>query len=64
MNNPYNFKSIPTSVAPMARRCSLTILKTTVWDFVGTGNVLFILNLGRDEKAQENGYRQRSRQIT
>lgn len=64
MNNPYNFKSIQTSVVPMAHRCSLNHLATTAWDFVGTGSVLFILNLGRDEKAPENGYRQRSKQIT
>jgi hypothetical protein len=64
MNNPYNFNSIPTFVAPMARRCSVIRPAASVWGSVGVGNGLFVLNLDHTAKVQKTRYRQRSRQIT
>jgi hypothetical protein len=64
MNNPYNFNSIPTSIAPMARRCSVIRPAASIWGYVGTGKALFALNLDHTAKDQKSKYRKRSGKIT
>ncbi|MBL8191950.1 MAG: hypothetical protein JNK38_28320 [Acidobacteria bacterium] len=66
MNKPYHFNPIPTSLTLM--ECSRQAIRPAlaIWGLVGvgTGTVLFILNLDQDAKAQVNGYRSSSERLT